>query len=523
MSNISFNGFNEHMPYTDFQTLNLDWVYSKINGILEILSKTNPDIKNNILFAKNREELSSTHYTPGTYVFAMGKDAPGDAGAALYKIVPADGSNTPAAFPVASGKAVLQIADSVNTMQLDDAGYTPKTLLQFAVDNYTVINIGSKMIIDGIVTVSKPVTVQTGIWMYHENAIELTNVTFVVSDRAVFRNLYMHGTNNNNYAFDIRNGCVIDSCYIDGYKGGVNADANSQVVKLVMRNNVIGTCADFGVRIDGKANNKTCLLFDNNYIVKIGDAVMEKEAPATTDRGHGLVIYNMDSGHITNNVFEFCSGAGIYMVSQGGLIDGVLTDANYFEACKLCGIYTGSNATNSALVRNNHFASNYFYDTFGAVANSMRCRQYSIHDVDNWIYWQNTADILYGENPLNNLTLNAPYFETLDKFGTIIDKDGVVTSSASMTSQTPVIIPAGIKYAASVNVFVPTGMTLDIVCQHNGTVSTESVTGDDSYHLVLAKNITQANNNAGVSFRFNVISGAGKFKFRSVSANPIYY
>lgn len=427
MGNISFNGFYEHMPYTDFQTLNLDWVYSKINGILEILSKTNPDIENNILFAKNREELASTHYEPGTYVFAMGKDAPGDAGAALYKIVPADGSNTPAAFPVASGKAILQTDDTVNIAQLAFSDFSDA--VNWAATTYKVIHIPrgeytatKPLVFSGVRVIGGGVDRQTGLeTIIHGNII--------LTDNSHLSGLYLTGDDTGD-GYTIESSSILEYCIATHFENGFHVTDKNWTVNLTFQSCRASYNTACGFLVDGTNKSAHNLIkFDNCYANKNGPNADNTGSAGTPNTGYGYLINQANNIQFTHNVAEYNTGMGLMLHSEfrsssdtSYIMAGTISN-NYFEQNKICQI--GCYMSTYGTMNNCSFADNFFTMPLGAVSNTLENWRYNFDFIDAFFDppSNNTVDI--AENKLTELFTS--YSANAGNYGTKV-KSGVTAS-----------------------------------------------------------------------------------------------
>lgn len=166
---------------------------------------------------------------------------------------------------------------------------------------------------------------------------------------------------------DCRASCNLFNLGIAEFMVGIDTQ-NGLLINAIFDGVVIEKCGNIGINFIGYSpddhNNIACTI-QNCYVVNTGkDGLVEGTQSTGLVSGHGLVIRGGSCNRFYNNVFEYNSGCGVYVVQPiiGSSMRGFYFCGNDFEYNKYAQLYIDINTANSALVDNFLVKGNFYSD-----------------------------------------------------------------------------------------------------------------------------------------------------------------
>ena len=171
-----------------------------------------------------------------------------------------------------------------------------------------------------------------------------------------------------------KSGCYVHECNIYCGNIGLELSAAKHIIGGVFRNLTIGYCKHAGVKaIASGGAQKNQILYEHLYIVNTGENTQDSSAPSTElENGFGMYIDGGYGVEIRNCVFEYNSGAGLYLGMTYPLV-GCNVTSPYFEYNKYAQLYI--NNIDGTYMENVHVSGDFYTDAGRSLpANSLKNR-----------------------------------------------------------------------------------------------------------------------------------------------------
>lgn len=192
--------------------------------------------------------------------------------------------------------------------------------------------------------------------------------------------------------FDLRRACVMSFMNIRGFAVGIETSYGESTSGRYERI-VFEKCGNYGFRfVSDQANNASnnANLIQDCYFVNIGkDGLVPGTKSTGKTSGIGLYVKGGSGNTIIHNVFEYCSGIGLFIdcPTSTSVMRGCYISGNYFEYNKFANLYVDINTNNPSLVKNFICQGNSYSDSNLALApDSSPNRTCSILDLYGLVY-----------------------------------------------------------------------------------------------------------------------------------------
>lgn len=157
--------------------------------------------------------------------------------------------------------------------------------------------------------------------------------------------------------FDLRRACVMSFMNIRGFAIGIETSYGESTSGRYERI-VFEKCGNYGFRfVSDQANSASnnANLIQDCYFVNIGkDGLVPGTKSTGKTSGIGLYVKGGSGNTIIHNVFEYCSGIGLFIdrPTSTSVMRGCYVTGNYFEYNKYANLYVDINTNNPALIKN---------------------------------------------------------------------------------------------------------------------------------------------------------------------------
>ena len=167
----------------------------------------------------------------------------------------------------------------------------------------------------------------------------------ILNKRVFLHNFSMKSALNSN-ARTNGNGVLIHSGEIKNisiyaFKCGINLNEEKVIVSLNVSDCGISYCRTYGIYNKTATNIHDGVRIRNNYITGIGSSTYNINTidAAQRDSEIGICVDGGLNIDISNNVIEYCNGAGIRIKSDSSTLSGITVFNNYSENNKYCGFF----------------------------------------------------------------------------------------------------------------------------------------------------------------------------------------
>lgn len=169
--------------------------------------------------------------------------------------------------------------------------------------------------------------------------------TYNAQDK-VFENGYV--------GIDLYVSCVIEYCTITTWATGIET-YNGDIISGVIRKCVFQQCGNYGLRFysDSTIGSNNANLVADNYFINCGyDGITGGTESTGKTSGIGMYVKGGSGNTIFHNVFEYCSGIGLFIdvPTTKSVYRGLVIIGNYFEYCKWSNMYVDLSTSNLSLV-----------------------------------------------------------------------------------------------------------------------------------------------------------------------------
>lgn len=185
---------------------------------------------------------------------------------------------------------------------------------------------------------------------------------------------------------DLYVSCVIEYCTISTWATGIET-YNGEIISGVIRKCVFQQCGNYGLRFysDSTIGSNNANLITDNYFVNCGyDGLTAGTESTGKTSGIGMYVKGGSGNTIFHNVFEYCSGIGLFIdqPTTTSIYRGLVVIGNYFEYCKWSNMYVDLNTSNSSIVHSIIIKGNSYSDSNRQLpADAQRNRSCNILDL----------------------------------------------------------------------------------------------------------------------------------------------
>lgn len=227
---------------------------------------------------------------------------------------------------------------------------------------------------------------------------------------------------NSEYGIILKSGNTISYNIFSSCERGITTRPENNCLFNTIRDNTFELCSQFGIYLEwigGALYENTIvstIVVEHNYFSKCGTDVQNLESAGTPDDGYAIYISDCLNIQVRYNVFEYCSGGGVWVVKSKrttSYVKDIVVEDNTCEGNKICDARVDALSASMGGLVVHRFASshphgyvrNYVnviwyngrFDVFEKKndAELLYCESNKIGDIDNQLVLNNTYDFQF--------------------------------------------------------------------------------------------------------------------------------